>query len=175
MRRRRWLFPRLLSFMLPFPFIGIRLIMSRGGDVFSWCPEAAILSAHKYLCGWIKWKVWKWTSEFIITAFGLNCQPLMTGHTQRNATLKFISCHQIWKRRQFIPGGLMVLVIPFLLDGLNYPRFNSSDKRWWQWGGQEMKHGGHHLNFSCLLSIFVSSPISTQIFLKKKKCALLLL
>lgn len=52
MRRGRF-FPRLLLFMLPFPFIGIKIIMSRGGDVFSQCPEAAVLSAHKYLWEWM--------------------------------------------------------------------------------------------------------------------------
>ena len=45
----RWLFPRLLSFMLPCPITGIRIIMLCDGGVFSRCPEAASLSAHKHL------------------------------------------------------------------------------------------------------------------------------
>lgn len=45
----RWLFPRLLSFMLPCPITDIRIIILRDGGVFSQCPEAAFLSAHKHL------------------------------------------------------------------------------------------------------------------------------
>ena len=45
--------PQLLPFMLPFPFIGIKILMSCDSDVFSRCPEAAILSAHKYLREWV--------------------------------------------------------------------------------------------------------------------------
>lgn len=80
--------------MLPLAFIGVKIIMSCDGDVFSQCPEAAILSAHKYLWEWKK-QYENGLSELVITAFGLNFQPLRTGHMQRNATLKFISCHQI--------------------------------------------------------------------------------
>lgn len=45
----RWLFPRLLSFVLPCPITDIRIIMLCDGGVFSQCPEAAFLSAHKHL------------------------------------------------------------------------------------------------------------------------------
>lgn len=53
MEKGRQLCLNLLSFMLPFPFIDIKILMSRDGDVFSWCPEAAVLSAHKYLQEWM--------------------------------------------------------------------------------------------------------------------------
>lgn len=33
--------------------------------------------------------------ELVITASGLNCQPLMAGHVQRNAALKFLILHKI--------------------------------------------------------------------------------
>lgn len=59
--RRRWLFPGLLSCVLPFPFIGIKIIMSHDDNVFSGCLEAAILSAHKYLWEWMNQRVWKCT------------------------------------------------------------------------------------------------------------------
>lgn len=61
---RKWgedAFPRLLSFMLPFPFIGIKVITLQDGDVFFQCLEAAVLSAHKYLWEGTNQRVSKWT------------------------------------------------------------------------------------------------------------------
>jgi hypothetical protein len=60
--KERWLFPRLLSFMFPFPITGIRIITLHDVGVFSKCPEAAALSAHKHLWEWMNHRVRKWTS-----------------------------------------------------------------------------------------------------------------
>lgn len=66
----RWLFPRLLSFMLPCPITDIRIIMLRDGGVFSQCPEAAFLSAHKHLWECVNYRVWNALPESVITASG---------------------------------------------------------------------------------------------------------
>ena len=58
---RRGCFPQIIIIYASFPFIGIKVITLQDGDVFSQCPEAAVLSAHKYLWEGMNQRVSKWT------------------------------------------------------------------------------------------------------------------
>lgn len=128
----RWLFPRLLSFMLPCPITDIRIIILRDGGVFSQCPEAAFLSAHKHLWEWVNHRLWNALPESVITASGLNCQPLTTGHMQRNDTLKLMAAIKYQTGANSCQVGWWSFNVT-LCDDLDNPRFNTSSKDD-QWG-----------------------------------------
>lgn len=129
----RWLFPRLLSFLLPCPITDIRIIMLQcDGGVFSHCPEAAFLSAHKHLWEWVNYSVGNALPESVITASGLNCQPLTTGHMQRNDTLKLMAVIKYQTGANSYQVGWWSFYVT-LFDDLDNPRFNTSGKDG-QWG-----------------------------------------
>lgn len=47
-------------------------------------------------------------------------------------------------------------------DGPGNSRFNRSNKHWQWWGEEGGERPGHHFNFSCSSSIFISSPLCTE-------------
>lgn len=165
--RRDGFFPRLLSFVLPCPITDIRIIMLRDGGAFSQCPEAAFLSAHKHLWEWVNHRGWNALPESVITASGLNCQPLTTGHMQRNDTLKWTAAIKYQTGANSYQVGRWSFNVT-LFDDLDNPGFNPSSKDG-QWGVLEV-HGEEKKNSSLQVlptPIFIIVSFGLPTFLKR--------
>lgn len=122
--------------MLPCLITGIRIIMSCDAGVFSQCPEAAALSAHKHLWERMNHRLWKctsWTSHYCIWPY---CQPLTTGHIQRNDTLKLMAAINYLTGADLYQVGSWSFNFA-LVHELDNLRFSAS-QRDGQWGAQRV-------------------------------------
>lgn len=163
----RWLFPRLLSFILPCPITDIRIIMLRDGSVFSQCLEAAFLSAHKHLWEWVNHRVWNALPESIITASVPNYQPLTTGHKQRNDTLKLMAAIKYQTGANLYQVGWWSFNVS-LFDDLDNPRLNTSSEDG-QWGVLKVHVGWGENSIIQVLptSIFIIASFEIPTILKR--------